>query len=339
MRRRRCEDGLGLVDLIIAATIFLLVIVAASYVAQESSISLASAREQTDASTLANNFLAMMAASNCGLSTGVDVTPTTPAATRAAQPGAPTAAQVEKRCKTVDGTKTIVGDPTPHRRIVYAGYSFTVTVATDWTLKATSGAAAGSSMCPGTTYIPPVGALRSIKIAWTPGASHTMETYPASGVLTTFTVTPQASVFYHNTSEGGAVFRGVESGGKVTLTVPGFSTVQRVASTGKCVWFPFLPPGTYKASYWPTGTSSGTALAVKTFPVVAGKNSQVTLATQFCAQHSRGDSDGNSDKDYQCDAQDTRTARCHNNGMDMLFTHCMPGMPGEGTPPRKGRMP
>lgn len=267
----RNEEGIGLVDVMVAAVLFLLVVAAVGYVIQQSSIAVAAARERSNASAAANNELSMFISLSCGLETGVDTTASTPAATAATEPGAPSAATLAQRCKQANGTEPVLGDPTPGFSVSNGGYKYTVTVGTDWALRATTGTST-ANLCPSSTYTPPMGAFRNIRIHWTPHASGVPESFPGTGPLTTFAATPPDALLYHNTSDGGIVFTGMAAGSKIVLAVPGFSSIQRAVNAKGCAWFPFLPPkGGYSAKYYaPATTTSPTSLT--TLTVTTGEN-------------------------------------------------------------------
>jgi hypothetical protein len=257
---QRDDAGVGLVDVILATALFLGALIAIAAVIQNSDTAYAVAKGQGGAVVVANNVLADSTAYNCGTETGVAGPAQTPAYA-AAQPGAPTVASIEATCSSMYGGASILGDPAPYTTS-RQGYSYTVTYQSIWAVQGTAGSSTAANVCP-TTYSAPVGQFRLLTVSWT--TATVTHTFPQSAPNATFAGTPSDRLLYHNSADGGLVFTAMPAGSMITLKVPGWATIQRYSNPGGCVWFPFLPPGGgYVATYYPTGSGSGTALSALT---------------------------------------------------------------------------
>ena len=182
--KARSDEGFTLVEVVIASTIFLMVMVMATYVVQQTTLGYASSQQRSAAAILANNDLSAAFAFNCGMETGVVVPPTGSALPptqnqKDSQPGAPSQAQIlgsnncGKLYNTSGGSTQIVpgaagvgtvtvGDPLPYK-YTSQGYDFQVNYTSAWT----TGTSGSYNECPsGATAAAPSGQVRNILIGW-----------------------------------------------------------------------------------------------------------------------------------------------------------------------------
>lgn len=235
----RDEAGFSLIEVIVAVVVLAVGLIGASRVWRASFTAAASTTDRANATVLANNLVSQAAAYGCGLETGVAV----PAGGQpnASQPGAPTAASVEQRCAAVYGNAATLGDP-PRYTTTVGGIHYAVVFRTAWVT------ATGS--CP-STEATPVGAAQDVTISWSVGGVD--ETLPD----TTFALVPGGTL-YRNTADGQLELTGMAAGSLATVAIPGWSTIERFATTSGCAWFPFLPAESgYTVSYFPTGATGG----------------------------------------------------------------------------------
>lgn len=255
-RRQRGEEGVALIDLVVGCTIFLLVFLALAYVIEQSDIANATARERTDASIVANNVLSEFLARNCVLESGISFRHTT------------TCTKLEDQSEKFDG------------------YTFSYTLSVTWV--ASLSVAERISACPtGGSYVEPAGAFASAVVAWTPGAAKVQQTFPYDATLSTFEATPVGEAFSNN-SYGGVVVFGMRPGSAITLaTTQGAEQIQSIANPSyDCVWFPFVPAGTYEATYCSQANSSMCTTLSTQVTVVADADSSLLVSSTDASQTS-----------------------------------------------------
>jgi hypothetical protein len=258
---RHDESGLSLIEVIVASVVLLVGLLATTSVFRSSFTAAGTTSDRNTATTLANNIVAAAVAYGCGLETGVDLPPGVPA--NPAEPGAPTAANVDQRCASIYGPQaTVLGDP-PLRPDTLSGVTYDIGYRTAWNAPGVSGCPAG--------FVDPVGATQSVSISWT--AAGVQEHVAA----TNFVATPGGTL-YTNSALGALTVSGMAATGLVTVAVPGWSTIERFAASGTCAWFPFLPAaGGYTVSYYASGSPSGTPTSTETAAVAAGALTRVAV--------------------------------------------------------------